>query len=274
VGNLPLYRGFIAAHMKAQMEYRFGFFVQHIVLMLYYCISYLGLWIVLEKFQTIAGWTFYEVLLLFSLNLFAYSISSFFFGFGSMRNMDRLVQQGTFDSLLIFPLNPLVHLALKHFSNSYVAHSILCIVIFVVCFEELDIKLGPLDVLLFCGVLIGGALIQAAAMIATGTISFWFVRSTSAVDGAMQYTAKFVDYPIVIYQRWVQVVLTFVLPFAFISFYPAETFLGRNNTSVLHGILIFDPLFQFGTPLVGAVLFFLAYRFWKCGINHYQSTGT
>jgi len=31
---------------------------------------------------------------------------------------------------------------------------------------------------------------------------------------------------------------------------------------------------QYGTPIVGLVMFFMAYQFWKIGVNKYESTGS
>ena len=37
---------------------------------------------------------------------------------------------------------------------------------------------------------------------------------------------------------------------------------------------LFFPILQYGTPVVGLVLFVLAYQFWKIGVNKYESTGS
>ena len=271
---LKLYARFIVVHMKSQMEYRIGFFMDHFILILYYSITYMGVWIILNKFHSVAGWSFYEVLLLFNLNLFSYSVSSLFFGFGSMRRVETMIQQGTFDSMLIYPLNPFLHVVFKQFGHTYFAHIALCIAVFFICFEKLNIIWSFTNVLWFSLVSIGGAMIQAAVMIFTGTMNFWFIRSTTAIDTSIQVMKTFVDYPITIYEKWVQIILTFIIPYAFITFYPVEHFLNKFGPSLFYGIALFDPLFQFGTPVVGVVSFLFSYTLWNFGINRYQSTGS
>lgn len=80
--------------------------------------------------------------------------------------------------------------------------------------------------------------------------------------------SNFINYPITIFNKAIQVVLTLILPYAFINFFPAQFLLGKNDFS------IFSPIFQFLSPVVAAVLFFLAYKFWNFSINHYESTGS
>ncbi len=256
------------------MEYRLGFFMDHFILILYYSITYLGVWIILNKFHSVAGWSFYEILLLFNLNLFSYSVSSLFFGFGSMRRMETMVQQGTFDSMLIYPLNPFWHIVFKQFGHTYFAHITLCTVVFFICFEKLHIFWSFSNIIWFSLVLIGGAMIQSGIMIFTGAVSFWFIQSTTAVDSTVQTMKTFIDYPITIYEKWVQGVLTFVIPYAFVTFYPVGHFLNKSGTSLIHGVTLFDPIFQFGTPIVGILVFWFSYTLWHAGMNRYQSTGS
>jgi ABC-2 type transport system permease protein len=65
----------------------------------------------------------------------------------------------------------------------------------------------------------------------------------------------------------VQVILTFILPYGFINFYPAQLFLGKDD-------YLFHPSLPYATLPVGLGLFSLAYRFWRYGINRYQGTGS
>jgi ABC-2 type transport system permease protein len=76
-----------------------------------------------------------------------------------------------------------------------------------------------------------------------------------------------VNYPISIYGKAITILLTFGIPYAFISFYPAQYLLdGKGET-------LFHPVLQYGTPVVGIVMFLLAYKFWTIGVNRYESTG-
>ena len=85
----------------------------------------------------------------------------------------------------------------------------------------------------------------------------------------MSLEQDFSRYPISIYQRGVRVVLAFMLPFAFMNYFPA-TFLLHKTEDGLH----LNPAVGLLTPVVGVVCLALAYTFWRFGLNRYQGTGS
>jgi len=62
-------------------------------------------------------------------------------------------------------------------------------------------------------------------------------------------------------------IISFVIPLAFMNYFPSQVFLGRSD-------YIFSPALGYMTPIVGITLFLIALKFWNFGIRHYQSTGS
>lgn len=273
MNNLRLYLQYISIYLKTVMEYRFAFFTAQGITALVYTISFLGVWIVLTRFTEVNGWTFYEILLLYNLNLFSYGMSSLFFR-KPMRDLEIMVQEGTFDSILIYPMNPFFNLICRQFDHGFLAHVGLSGLFFLICFDNLPVVWRMSNVAWFAIILIGATMIQASIMILSGSMSFWFVRSSSVVDTAIYGLRRFVNYPLDIYDRWVQVLLTFVIPYGFVAFYPADAFLAKGSSPMFHGLTLFAPIFQYGTPLVGCIGFVAAYRTWMYGLKKYESTGS
>jgi len=104
--------------------------------------------------------------------------------------------------------------------------------------------------------------------VASGTAHFWVIRGTALRRILYGEAVTFANYPIHIFPAFIQGILTFALPYAFIAFYPAGLFFGRT------GETIFPSFVFYLSPFVGAVCFAGAYWFWKKGINAYQSTGS
>ena len=75
---------------------------------------------------------------------------------------------------------------------------------------------------------------------------------------------RFSRYPITIFGAPVRFFLTFILPFAWVAFYPATWFIGSPEFS----------RWAFLTPLVGAVVFGGAVLIWRRGVSNYASTGS
>lgn len=78
-----------------------------------------------------------------------------------------------------------------------------------------------------------------------------------------QNVSEFSKYPTAIYGEGIQLLLTFILPFAFTSFYPSVFVLGMDNSPVYWG----------GTLIATVVCLLITGLFWKYGLSKYQSAG-
>src|SRR6202007_3406092 len=105
-------------------------------------------------------------------------------------------------------------------------------------------------------IVIGGALIDFGISLAIAAISFWFIRVDTLRWVVMSLEQDFTRYPISIYSRGVQVVLAFVLPFAFMNYFPATYFLQKVDIG-LH----LNPAVGLLTPAIGVVWLLTAYAF-------------
>jgi ABC-2 type transport system permease protein len=66
-----------------------------------------------------------------------------------------------------------------------------------------------------------------------------------------------------------RIVLAFVLPFAFMNYFPATYFLQKTDLG-----LNLNPAVGLLTPAIGLGWVAVAYAFWRVGLRHYQGTGS
>jgi viologen exporter family transport system permease protein len=118
-------------------------------------------------------------------------------------------------------------------------------------------------------VVVGGALIDLGISLIVATISFWFIRVDTLRWVVMSLEQDFTRYPISIYTRGVRIILTFVLPFAFMNYFPATYFLQKAEIG-LH----LNPAVGLLTPAIGVAWLAVSYAFWRVGLRHYQGTGS
>jgi len=265
--SLPLYWRFISISVRAKTEYRMAFLLTFLARGVVWSTEFALIWVLLYTFKSIAGWTQYEVMFLYAMQLTTYSLAAFFC-FHPFTKLSYKIRTGEFDELLTKPMNPLLYLMCREFSASYFSNVAFGIVFLSICIYRLELSLGPIDFLFLLAVIAGGALIQATAFMFAALPSFWTVRNTSFMELLLSDFKSFIRYPISIYPSSIQIVLTLLVPYAFINFYPAHYFLGRDDS------LLFHPLFQYLTPLVGAVLFAGALLLWRAGLRRYHSTGS
>jgi len=263
---LDLYWEFIKIRIKTAVEYRGQTFIMGLSQIIGYSSEFLILWIMVSKFQQMGQWNTYEVMLIYAMNILGYSLANVFL-YRTCHNLADLIRTGDFDGIITKPTNPFLYLCCSGFMYGYWAHVVLTVSLMVFCFSQLGITFTFTKVLFLLGAIFGSTLIQGAVQLISFIPTFWLVKS-SAVQSIHRYARDFVQYPLSIYQRAVQIFLTLVIPYAFISFYPLQYLLGKDD------FLMFHPVVQFLTPAVGILLAFLAYRFWLFGLKHYNSSGS
>jgi ABC-2 type transport system permease protein len=120
------------------------------------------------------------------------------------------------------------------------------------------------NLLFFWLVVISGAVIEASVTLFMMTLDFWDSQSSKDwIVAALLYpTAR---YPLSIYGPVLTSFLTFVFPFGFIAYYPAQHFLQLGAQS---------GLLPYLSPLVALISASIALGFWSFGLKHYQSTGS
>ena len=95
-----------------------------------------------------------------------------------------------------------------------------------------------------------------------------FVRVDALRWIVIQLEQEFTRYPVSIYSQGVRLLLTFVVPFAFMNYFPARFFLHKA-----HEASALPPVVGLFTPLIGIVAVTVAYLFWRLGLNKYAGVG-
>ncbi len=71
-------------------------------------------------------------------------------------------------------------------------------------------------------------------------------------------------YPVTMYNKIMKILLTWLIPFAFVGFYPSAYFLDRANWGV----------FAWLTPVMGAVFLGAGVTVWNIGVKRYRGAGS
>jgi ABC-2 type transport system permease protein len=247
------------------MQYRLDFLIEILGISVMYSAQILNINIIIARFDHIDGWAFHEMAFLYALAVLATGAAQMFFT--QFVELGDTLVKGEFDRFLIRPLNPFVLYLGSKVSAASFGHLIFAGTIFIWAALKVQMEWSVVNLAYLALVVLGGALIQGAAIIVVGTLSFWFQRT-----GTMFYTVvipsrELIFYPVTVFPRLLQVVLTFVVPFAFINYYPAHALLGREG-------VLFHPALAYLTPVVGLVCFAGAYLLWRQGTMRYTGTGS
>jgi ABC-2 type transport system permease protein len=253
-------------NLMTMVEYRLNFFLWAGFTVIYHATALGALWVTLYRFPSLNGWDFKETAFLYGLWMLGHATNNtFFFTIGSV---PEYIREGRFDRFLVRPLDPLFQ-AITVPQQIWPDELILAIGYFWLVVPFSGVRVDPFFLVYVPLVALGGALIDFAIGLAIATLSFWFVRIDTLRWVVMSLEQDFSRYPISIYTRGVRILLAFVLPFAFMNYFPATFLLHKSETA-----LSLNPAIGLFTPIVGLVWFAAAYAFWRVGINRYQGTGS
>lgn len=263
--GVRIYFHMVGASIRAQLQYRYAFVMN----ILGWAMSYVGTavttWVMLYSFQALEGWTFWELIFLFALSVLSWGVCViFFFHF---RSLDQYILNGTFDRFLVRPVHPFFHFMAMKFDVGAFGQILFSVIAVWLAYDKLDLHWQLWKWVLLGGAVIGGTLIQGGTLVLISAIAFWTTRSERLYWVIMFPAKSLLNYPLTIYPRLVQWVVTFILPFAFVNYLPALFLLDKKQTA-------YSPYWGFLSPLVGAVFFWLSWRFWIMGLNRYQSAGS
>ena len=267
IKNFSIYAKLILIQIKTQTEYRKAFIILFISKLFGLAAGFLMILVLLHKFRNIMGWNKYELFFLYSLDAFSYAFAGQFFMRSSSR-LSKYIQTGEFDIILTKPMPNFGYYIFREFSTGYFSNLILCAVMIIVSLTKLEIPFSPGNVLFLILTLAGAFLIQASTFLFSTVPSFWTVKNSALQGFLLGDMKRIIQYPVSLYNKAIQIIVTFVLPYAFINFIPAQYFLKK------HDALLDSPVLPFLTPAVGILLFGASYIFWRFGVNHYESTGS
>lgn len=256
-----LYIEFLKQNIKTMLEYKSDFIIGVFSTLLTQFYGIFFVWIIFENIKQIHGWTFYEITFVYGLLTLAKGFDMFFFD-----NLHALgfeyVREGKFDIFMIRPISSLFQLVASHIQQDGIGLLVLGVIVITKSLSELKIVLDFPQILLLILFVISGAAILSAINLIMATTGFKTVNS-HLIMSSVNSLQEFAFYPILIYPKFIGFILTWIIPFAFASFYPADYFLhkGYEHYSML-------------TPVIAIVLWVVALKVWNIGLKNYSSTGS
>lgn len=98
---------------------------------------------------------------------------------------------------------------------------------------------------------------------AAAATCFWIQNSFYVLDLVTRFK-DYAKYPITIFSPVFRFIFTFVMPIAFIVYYPSIVILRPDEI----------PLLSWLSPLIGVIFFWISYKFWMHGALKYSGTGS
>ena len=256
-----LYFKYFLIVFKSDMQYKKALYVGIFSQVLNCLTSLLAVYFLFDKFGSIEGFQFHEVLICFSISYVGFSMAECFFrGFD---NFDTLLSNGKFDVMLIRPQPILFQITGEIIEIKKLGRVLLAIVILLIVISKNPILWSVEKIFTILLMIIGTVIIYSGLFIVKATICFYTTNSLEIMniftDGARDLT----QHPLSIYKEVVLKFFTFIIPLALVNLYPFLYIIGKSD----------NKLFMF-LPIITILYLIPCFFFWKIGLKKYKSTGS
>ncbi len=258
---LRIYGKILALDLQSKMSYRADFIISTIGMICTNIAGFISFWILFSRFPSINGWGYYEILFLYGFSLVSLTpVQCFFDNNWSLR---QYVYSGDFIKYCFRPINLFFYFQSEVFDVKGLGQLAFGLGTLIYAWVKLGLGFSVLMILKMIVFLLTASLIMIALQNAAAATCFWIQNSFYVLDLVMRFK-DYAKYPITIFNSVFRFIFTFVIPIAFIAYYPSLVILRPDAVPVLSWI----------SPVIGLVFFWLSYRFWMFGALKYSGTGS
>nr|WP_202886924.1 ABC-2 family transporter protein [Cohnella zeiphila] len=248
---------------KSQLQYRTSFWLLTVGQFFVPFSVFAGLYFMFDRFGQLREWSFFETALCYAIIHMAFALSECFVrGFDAFSG---LISRGDFDRLLVRPRSTALQVLGSQFEFTRFGRLLQGIVVLAWALYKLPIEWDAAKAATLVLMILGGVLIFAGIYVLFATLCFWTVQGLEIANIFTDGGREMAQYPLNIYQKWVTLFFTFIIPFACVNYLPLLYLLGRADG---------DPVRYMLQPLAGILFLLPCLLVWRIGVRHYRSTGS
>lgn len=256
-----LWRRFVILAFVREAEYRVNFMIgvaEGITQLALAVVTFL----LLYRFtNTVAGWSQAQALVLVGV----YRVVDGLIGLQIAPNMlavSGYIQRGDMDFMLLRPVSSQFLVSLRNLSLPDAVNVLIGLALTVYAANNAGVTWSLAGIACAVIFVVCGVILLYALWFATVTLSFWLVQVES-LDTLFYSLFETARYPVSFFKGVVRALLTFAVPVAFATTFPAQALLGTADLRLL-------PL---GVALAAAALV-ATHLFWSYAVRHYSSASS
>jgi ABC-2 type transport system permease protein len=261
-----LYLVLARAEYRSARQHRASFALLGVSHTLIVAFDFVIIAFLLQRIPRLAGLSLAQMGVLYGLASLSERLADLFVG--DIEKVSIRVKDGTFDHVLLRPGPALVQLAATSCRPQMLGRPLQALVILGVSLSRAGVDWTWDRIALLPATIVCGTLIFVAVWMAGAAMTFVTVDGREAMN-AFTYGGGFLaQYPLSIYATWFRHFFTYILPIAFVSWFPA-----------LHILGVEDPLglpawFRMAAPVAAAASLAAATLAWRTAVRRYRSTGS
>lgn len=254
-----------ALNIQASMAYRGGFIVSVILGILWQTSTLAFAGVLVTRFNGLGKFPATGILLIIGVRLISHGV--YVLVFDTVAQLPARVDEGRMDGYFLRPLSIFLQVLLSYASVNAIGDLSVGAAVFAIAMGLVHVHWTPTLIAYLIAAIVSGILLEAAIQL---TLACLLLRSPASrmigpwVDELM---STFGSYPLSILPTVVQNLFTFVLPLAFVAYFPVEVILSIAPRSGVMAVVVR------ASPCVGLVAFCLARRVFSWSLRHYRSVG-
>lgn len=259
---LKLYPYYVSRSLKARLSYRLDAIIGILGFLIENTIIFSTLYLTITTIPSLNGWNIEMMGFLYGFYLIPKAIDHIFSD-QVWQLSNGGITRGILDKYLIKPINPLFQLVAEMIQLEGIGELILGIIFLAIFTPTLAIIWTFSNVTALIVSAFFAMWFFFSIKLIFGSLSFWTKRSIEVMT-LMYDFSNFAKYPIEIFNRVIRFVLTFLLPFSVVIYFPIRALLFGGNL--------------WASTLYVGVASFLMFMFsiwvWTKGLKRYESSGS
>lgn len=256
-----IYKKILIQDLKTKMSYRADFIISTFGMILTNVAGFVSFMIIFKNFPSINGWDYHHMLFLYGFSLIALTPVQCFFD--NNWNLRFMVRSGDFIKYCFRPINVFFYFISEVFDVKGIGQFIFGVGTLIYAWVHIGIPVTVLVILKLILYIITASLFMISLMNFAAATCFW-LQGSGYVMVLMFRFKDYAKYPATIFHGLFKILFTFVIPVAFIAYYPSMGILSPDDV----------PLLTILSPFIGAAFFYLSYKFWMLGVRKYDFTGS
>lgn len=266
MNGFQLYFRLIQISLFSRMQHRANFIAGLLGLIVWNVVNLGLIGVLVTQFTSLNDWTLWEMVFLYCLWILGHSLYALFFS--HTNQMEDYLIEGTFDQFLLRPASPLIQVLGREFQYLEIADALFALTGISLAYTQLGLHWDGGRWGFFVTAVISGAVIVFALNLLIACTAFWTGRSRGAFFVAGQFYGLVQRYPIDIFGKAFHVIVTGLIPVAFMNYYPALLLLNRLDRADSGWWL------SYMTPVVALLLLGIVSVVWRLALKQYTSSGS
>ena len=224
---MNLYKKYLSLHLKSELEYKTSFIMSFITQSIILFFGYFTVISLFNKFNSLKEYTVYEIMIVHAIIQFGFAVNKVFSrGFD---NLNKLISSGDLDRILTRPRNIYLQILGWDIEYARISRILESIIILIIGIIKINITWTPLKALTILLMLISSVIIFFCIYIIGASFCFVTIEGIEVRHVFTDGGKEMAQYPINIYQKYFKIFFTFIIPFAFVNYYPLLYLLDTKN---------------------------------------------